>query len=232
MTGEADEVEGMILEYADRGQPFAVIHEATERQVEFLSLLNDLNYIENLDVVEMIKGASKRAEIELNGNLKRNYKNDMMSTEARLDFMSKYGDPLDGLDMTKDIVIWYPTYFMLVRIVFVISTLLLWDRPFSVIGIRIATSLFGYCAVSVIRPYDDSRAVRLELMNEATIILLCDLIILFTSLLNAGNPDDMSNASFIVSQIRLDDQRWYIGALYVGAFGGNITIHLLLLLYP
>ena len=159
-------------------------------------MLNDLNYIEELEVVDAGNEVSKRVVITLNGNFKRNYKNDMKTTESRLKFMRKFGDPLDGLNLTKDIVIWYPTYFMIVRIVFVIGTLLLWDRPLTVICIRIATSLFGFCAVSVIRPYEDALAVRLELMNEATIILLCDLIILFTSLLNAGSAVDMSSARF------------------------------------
>ena len=31
MTGEADKVEKVILEYASNGQPFAVMHDVTER---------------------------------------------------------------------------------------------------------------------------------------------------------------------------------------------------------
>ena len=129
----------------------------------------------------------------------------MEQEKGRLEFLEKFGDPLDGLDLKREIVLWYPTYFLLVRIVFVVSTLLLWASPLAVMSIRMGTSLFSFCSVSVIRPYDDRLSVRLELMNETTILLLCDMIILFTNLLNAGNADYMNGATFAANSARLED---------------------------
>ena len=134
--------------------------------------------------------------MELNNNFKRNFKTDMDHTVERLDFMKKFGDPLDGLDLRKPIVIWYPTYFMLVRIIFVLGSLLLWNRPLTVISVRILTSLFGFCVISIVRPYEDSKAVTLELMNEATIIFILDIIIFFTNLLSLGDAEDLSQAAY------------------------------------
>ena len=116
----------------------------------------------------------------------------MKHTDERIQFMEKYGDPLEGLDLRKPIVVWYPTYFMIVRIMFVAGSLLLWNRPITVITIRIMTSLFGFCAISFIRPFESRKAIKLELMNEATIIFLLDIFVFFTSLLNARNPEDMN----------------------------------------
>ena len=148
-----------------------------------MDLLDELNYVESVNVNDWLGIVT----IELNGNFKRNYQKDMQHTEERLAFMDKYGDPLEGLDLRKSIVVWYPTYFMLVRIMFVVGSMFLWNRPLTVLAVRVMTSLFGFCAITVIRPFESVRAINLELMNEGNIIFLIDIIVFFTDLLNTGN---------------------------------------------
>ena len=69
--------------------------------------------------------------IRLNGNFKKRYKADMKRIKTRQEFMEKYGDPLDGLDLSKKVVTLYPSYFVLRRIVFVFASLYLWDSPLA-----------------------------------------------------------------------------------------------------
>ena len=69
--------------------------------------------------------------IKLNGNFQRDYKSDMERIKAKQEFMKKFGDPLEGLDLSKKVVTLYPSYFVLRRIIFVFASLYLWDSPLA-----------------------------------------------------------------------------------------------------
>ena len=85
-----------------------MVDDPSEVQMEYLRSLDELNYIEEVEFMEH----NTKACIVLNGNFRKNYKADMEKTKKRLEFMDKYGDPLDSLNLTKSIVLWYPTYFI------------------------------------------------------------------------------------------------------------------------
>ena len=55
---------------------------------------------------------------------------------VRGEFMDKFGDPLEGFDLEKPVVIWFPTHFVMVRIVFVAGALLLWSNPMALLLLR------------------------------------------------------------------------------------------------
>ena len=130
--------------------------------------------------------------MELNGNFYRNFKADMEREVVKQEFMDKYGDPLGGFDLEKSIVIWFPTHFIIVRVVFVAGSLLLWSNPVPLLLLRLLTSLIGFIIIVNIQPYDSVKANKLELMNEATVIFIIDCIILCTDVLNTGNENDLN----------------------------------------
>ena len=119
-----------------------------------------------------------------------------MEREAsRQDFMGKFGDPLDGLDLRKPIVLWFPTYFTVVRIIFAVGSVYLWDAPTFLLVVRLITSMIGFIILSVVQPHESSLQTRLEMMNEVTFIFLVDCIMMFTGILNVGNVNDSNSGT-------------------------------------
>ena len=146
---------------------------------------------------------------------------------VKQEFMDRYGDPLGGFDLEKSIVIWFPAYFIMVRVVFVAGALLLWRYPMPLLLLRLFTSLLGFIIVVNIQPYDNVKANKLELMNEATVILIIDCIIFCTDILNTGNENDLNAGN----TPDLQTSRQFIGMVYIIVFSGNITVHMSLLGY-
>ena len=66
----------------------------------------------------------------------------------------------------------------------------------------------------------------MELFNEATIIFLLDVLLVFSDVLNQGNPEDNSFGT----TPNLELSRNYNGLLYIGLLLGNITTHCIMLL--
>ena len=118
-------------------------------------MLFELGYIEQAEVT-IAEGKSK-ASVVLNENFRRNYKTDMERIKRRRKFMEKFGDPLDSLNLTKSVVLWYPTYFIVQRLIFVASCLLLWDRPLTMLSIRIVEALFSFCLIRALKPFEEKR---------------------------------------------------------------------------
>ena len=115
----------------------------------------------------------------------------MECTRKRIKFMAKFGDPLEGLNLTRSLVLWYPTYFMVQRLIFVASSILLWNKPLTMLAIRIMEALLSFCVIRALKPFEERLTIRLELMNYATIISLVDVFVFFTDILNAGNSEDL-----------------------------------------
>ena len=77
----------------------------------------------------------------------------MIDESAKQEFIGKYGDPLDGLDLTKPVVIWFPTYFTVKRIIFALTTIYMWDTPVLLLGVRMLSSLVSFLLLDFIVPY-------------------------------------------------------------------------------
>lgn len=167
---------------ADEGPGTVEIAPLDKDKLEFLRLLKALHYIEDGDII--LEQVPNYAIIKLNGHFRKNFQKDMEYEANRQNFMEKFGDPLDGLDLRKPIVLWFPTYFVMIRIIFVAGSLLLWKYPLMVLLVRLFTALFGFIVISTLRFYDSKSANILELMNEATLIFLCDCILVFTNVMN------------------------------------------------
>ena len=81
----------------------------------------------------------------MNGNFNRYYEEDMQRMIAKEEFMSKFGDPLEGLDLSKKTVTFYPSYFVLRRIIFVFGSLYLWNRPLLQLSLGVLMGLTSFC---------------------------------------------------------------------------------------
>ena len=136
-------------------------------------------------------------------------------------FMRVYGDPLDGLDLSKPIVIWYPTYFVVKRMVFVLTTVWLWNEPIALLTLRLLSTLASFLILSVVEPFQTRRANQLELLNETMTIIIIDCIYSYTDIMNEGNVDD-GNAG---NTSNLLDSQFYVGWLYITVFIGTLSVH-------
>ena len=81
----------------------------------------------------------------------------MEREKSKQEFLAKFGEPLDSLDLRKPITLWYPSYFIVVRLVFVVSTLMLWSNPLGLLAIRVVTALFSFVIIAVLRPYEKAK---------------------------------------------------------------------------
>ena len=69
------------------------------------------------------------------------------------------------------------------------------ERPLFLLAVRIVLFFVSYLYIATDKLYESSYFKKLELMNQAIPILLLDVMILFTPLLNEGNPDDLNPGS-------------------------------------
>ena len=123
-------------------------------------------------------------------------------------------------------MIWYPTYFILKRILFCLTTLYYWNSPLKLLAMRFFIFMISFVIKSVKRPFADPLNNRLELMNETTTILLIDCMFIFTNGVNSGNPDDLNQGN--VSSVPIAHQ--ITGYIYITIFVINIAVHLIILM--
>ena len=141
----------------------------------------------------------------------------MQREKIKQNFMNTYGGPLSEFDLRKPIIIWYPSYFTLRRFIFVAVSLYLWEYPMTQLSFRMLMALIGFVILSQVRPYENPRTTSMEIMNEATSVLLIDLMFIFTDVLNEKNTRD------------LEKSRSFTGWFYIGIFSANIFVHLFVL---
>ena len=127
--------------------------------------------------------------------METNFTSDKEKIRKRLEFLQTYGDPIDGLNKKEFDSLWYPSWFTLKRILFCVTTLYLWDRPLFLLYVRMSLFIVTYLYIATDKLYEKPLTTRLELMNQAVAILLIDVMILFTAVLNEGNPDDLNFGS-------------------------------------
>ena len=105
-----------------------------------------------------------------------------------------------------------PIMFFVRRFAFVCSALLMRDLLWGQLTIQIYISL-GMCAlIQWLRPLESRYANNIETFNEATMILLCYLLLCFTD--------------FVPSA----ETRSTLGLYYICVGLGNIAIHLMIML--
>ena len=66
---------------------------------------------------------------------------------------------------------------MVIRLVFVVSTLALWDAPMTLLFVRVNKGLVSFVIIAGLRPYDKANTTKLELINEMVLIFLVDCIV-------------------------------------------------------
>ena len=140
--------------------------------------------------------------------------------------MKTYGDPIEGLDLFQTSSLWYPSWFTIKRILFCFTTLYLWDKPLFLLFVRAILFFVSFLLITSFNVFETPFDTRLELMNLTFAILLIDVMILFTGLLNQGNPDDKNFGSVRNYKISED----MTDTFYVLIFSLGITIHLIILL--
>ena len=150
-----DEVENIVsvldLTDANEGQEVE-IQAVTDFQLKFLLELEKQDYIEDGDVIT--ETTPPLVILTMNGNFRTFYKFDMEKELLKQEFIDKFGDPIAGLRLDKPIVIWFPTYFTVMRIVFVLTTLILWKHPFELLLVRAFNSFCRFILITIIKPYE------------------------------------------------------------------------------
>ena len=116
-----------------------------------------------------------------------NFNNDIERKRKRTKFLATYGDPIDGLNQYQINSLWYPTWFTIERMIFCATTLYLWEMPLMILFVRMVLFFMTYIFVATTKLYEDPLTERLELMDQVISILLVDIMILFTGLMNEGN---------------------------------------------
>ena len=116
-----------------------------------------------------------------------NFNNDIERKRKRTKFLATYGDPIDGLNQYQINSLWYPTWFTIERMIFCATTLYLWEMPLMILFVRMVLFFMTYIFVATTKLYEDPLTERLELMDQVISILLVDIMILFTELMNEGN---------------------------------------------
>ena len=126
---DTQEIIEQLNENDKKGETFTISLEKglTIRQIEFLNVIADLRYIDTCKI--NIDNSFASAELKMLDRFQKYFKADMQREKNKQDFMGLYGDPIAGLDVRKSIVVFYPTYFTVKRIIFVVVTLSLWHRP-------------------------------------------------------------------------------------------------------
>ena len=90
--------------------------------------------------------------------------------------------------------------------------------------------------VDLVKAHKRKLAFRLELLNEVILILVIESLYLFTSVMNAGNVNDVDlfgnqyNNGTSGSVENLEKARLYAGYYYISLFITNIAIQLFFLL--
>ena len=116
--------------------------------------------------------------------------------------MKKYGDPLSGLNLRKHIVVWFPTYFTVRRLMFVLVTLVLWESPQLTILVRLMTAFAAFITLTVVQPNERRLDAIMELVNEGTTVFIVDCFILLAYIMDHAEKDEDSSY-FTTSEIEV-----------------------------
>ena len=102
----------------------------------------------------------------------------------------------------------------------------LWDKPLFLLFVRAVLFFVSFLLIISFNVFETPFDTRLELMNLAFAIFLIDVMILFTGLLNQGNPDDENFGS--VRNFKISEEM--TDTFYVLIFSLGIITHLIILL--
>ena len=103
--------------------------------------------------------------VELNGRFGDNFVNDMDKFMQRNDFMKKFGDPIQDLNLVDVDCLWYPPWFTIKRLLFCWSTLFYWNSPIGLLSFRYWLFFFSFLYIQNGKIFKTRFTTRLELMN-------------------------------------------------------------------
>ena len=88
----------------------------------------------------------------LNGNFKANFKKDVERTLKNEKIYKRYGAPLQDLNLKKGRakVIWFLPWFIIIRIVFVSASILLWNRPLTLLTVRMFSAMTSFVVIKYV----------------------------------------------------------------------------------
>ena len=101
------------------------------------------------------------------------------------EFINKYGAPYEGLDPIKRSSIAYSVIFILRRLGFSATCLLLYNYPLIQLPIIVWLTMFNACFLFNYKPYLEKFIERLDLLNDIVTVLLIDLCYMFTDILDS-----------------------------------------------
>ena len=131
-------------------------------------------------------------------------------------FKSKYGAGLVGTNLVKKVqprsILAFPMIFFGRRVLFAVSAVLLKDCLWAQLAIQIMVSVFMIIYLMWYKPLESPFALRIEVMNECTVIVQTYGLFCFTDFVPAP------------------ETRIEIAYVYMGVCLANILVHLTLLL--
>ena len=132
------------------------------------------------------------------------------------DFVEKYGDIYDGLVLSqrrekRRAALFYPFWFVTRRLIFALICILAEKILWLQLSAAFFVSMVNICYLCKYRPFEESKILKLEVMNEATNFILLYHVICFGGLV----PDAPG--------------RYMLGWSFIAFLGANILVHLTLL---
>ena len=124
------------------------------------------------------------------------------------EFESKYGAVYEGLHKTKKSILFYPVFFIIKRISFALSSLLLLNYPLFQLYVLTAMTLIACVYILEYQPFEDPFMNRMEVFNECFTLILIYFAFCFTPLVQSVK------------------HKYFIGFLFIGGMVICIGTHL------
>jgi hypothetical protein len=127
------------------------------------------------------------------------------------EFINKFGSVYEGLKTNSRSVIVYTTIFLVRRALFALLTVLLHKFVIIELILTIILTMMMACYTLHFKPFEETLMNQLEAMNDTVTLLLIDLMILFTPIVD-------SNLF-----------KYNLGFVFISLFAGCISVHLFFL---
>ena len=128
-------------------------------------------------------------------------------------FEERYGATLEGLRKDKKSSIFYPFLFMTRRLLFAVVAIVTIEHLFVQTITLVVLSIIVVGYLSEVRPFEEPKMYRLEVMNELTTMTMIYIMI------------GLSEANPQVNEIKL-----WLDIAFMAVIGINIAVHLSLMI--
>jgi hypothetical protein len=126
------------------------------------------------------------------------------------DLSPRFGEIYHSLNPKSLISLNYHTWFLLRRLLFVVTTLYLQWAPLLQVSLLMLQSLLSLCYLLSSMPFDSAVLNRTEIFNESTLYFVCYPVLMFLIL------DDDGDDSYRVG--------WALIVLILGNIGVNLIV--------